>query len=120
MAVDYGCGLWLWTMAPQHLLVAFSSTLVYVSMMVMTVVLRHAPGTLQATLAEELGLVHKEVTLVMTDVQASSKLWEWSVSFSCCMMSCVCIPGLCVTDAVVSHACVSWQCIHVCMLGLMS
>jgi len=38
---------------------------------------RHAPGTLQASLAEELGLVHKEITLVMTDVQASSKLWEW-------------------------------------------
>lgn len=38
---------------------------------------RHAPGTLQAGLAEELGLVHKEITLVMSDVQASSKLWEW-------------------------------------------
>ncbi len=72
----------------------------------MTVVYRHAPGTLQARLAEELGLVHKEVTLVMTDVQASSKLWEWLASFSCCMMSCVCIPGLCFMDmlTVMSHA----------------
>ncbi len=72
----------------------------------MTVAYRHAPGTLQTTLAEELGLVHKEVTLVMTDVQASSKLWEWSVSFPCCMMSAVCIPGLCFMDmlTIVSHA----------------
>ncbi|KAL3134262.1 hypothetical protein ABBQ38_006526 [Trebouxia sp. C0009 RCD-2024] len=35
------------------------------------------PGTISAKLTQELGLVHKEVTLVMTDVQASSKLWEW-------------------------------------------
>ena len=39
---------------------------------------RNPPGTLKASLAEEMGLVHKEVTLVMSDVQASSKLWEWS------------------------------------------
>jgi class 3 adenylate cyclase len=79
VAVDNGCRQWLWTMAPQHLLVMRSHTPVYcnISMMVMTVVCRHAPGTLQARLAEELGLVHKEITLVMTDVQASSKLWEW-------------------------------------------
>ncbi len=64
-------------MALQHLLVTHSSTPVQISMMIMTVVCRHAPGTLQARLAEELGLVHKEVTLVMSDVQASSKLWEW-------------------------------------------
>ena len=65
------------TMALQHLLVAHSSIPVPISMVIMIVVYRHAPGTLQATLAEELGLVHKEVTLVMSDVQASSKLWEW-------------------------------------------
>ncbi len=78
----------------------------YVTMMVMTAVYRHAPGTLEARLAEELGLVHKEVTLIMTDVQASSKLWEWLVPFPCCMMSCVCIPGLCCMDTyiVMSHA----------------
>ena len=38
---------------------------------------RHAPGTLQPDLAEDMGLSPKEITLVMTDVQASSKLWEW-------------------------------------------
>ena len=38
---------------------------------------RHRPGTLQPQQEQELGLGHKEVTLVMTDVQASSKLWEW-------------------------------------------
>ena len=38
---------------------------------------RNVPGTISAGLAQDLGLVHKEVTLVMTDVQASSKLWEW-------------------------------------------
>lgn len=38
---------------------------------------RHIPGTLQLQQAQELGLGHKEATLVMTDVQSSSKLWEW-------------------------------------------
>ena len=28
-------------------------------------------------LAEQLGLVSKEVSIVMTDVQGSSRLWEW-------------------------------------------
>lgn len=38
---------------------------------------RNTPGTISAQLAQDLGLMHKEITLVMTDVQASSKLWEW-------------------------------------------
>ena len=38
---------------------------------------RNPPGRLSPTLAQDLGLNHNEITLVMTDVQASSKIWEW-------------------------------------------
>ena len=38
---------------------------------------RQPPGTLKEGLAEQLGLVSKEVSIVMTDVQGSSRLWEW-------------------------------------------
>ncbi|KAK9815654.1 hypothetical protein WJX72_007454 [[Myrmecia] bisecta] len=40
--------------------------------------LSHAPGTLKETAAKKLGLVHKEITLVMTDVEGSTELWEWN------------------------------------------
>ena len=40
---------------------------------------RSCPGVVSAGLCQELGLVHREITLVTTDVQASSKLWEWCV-----------------------------------------
>ncbi|DBA91536.1 TPA: hypothetical protein ACH3X1_003159 [Trebouxia sp. C0004] len=39
---------------------------------------RQPPGTLKEGLAEQLGLVSKEVSIVMTDVQGSSRLWEWN------------------------------------------
>ena len=35
---------------------------------------RHAPGTLKASV---MGLVDDEVTLVMTDIEGSTSLWEW-------------------------------------------
>ena len=38
---------------------------------------RTPPGTVKEGLAEQLGLIAKEVTIVMTDVQGSSRLWEW-------------------------------------------
>lgn len=38
---------------------------------------RAPPGTLKEGLVEQLGLVPKEVSIVMTDVQGSSRLWEW-------------------------------------------
>ena len=38
---------------------------------------REPPGTLKEGLAEQLGLIAKEVSIVMTDVQGSSRLWEW-------------------------------------------
>lgn len=38
---------------------------------------RSPPGTLKEGLAEQLGLTPKEVTIVVTDVQGSSRLWEW-------------------------------------------
>lgn len=38
---------------------------------------RSPPGTVKEGLAEQLGLVAKEVSIVMTDVQGSSRLWEW-------------------------------------------
>ncbi|KAK9834423.1 hypothetical protein WJX74_001487 [Apatococcus lobatus] len=36
---------------------------------------RHAPGTLKASV---MGLVDDEVTLVMTDIEGSTSLWEWN------------------------------------------
>lgn len=44
---------------------------------------RSPPGTLKEGLSEQLGLVPKEVTIVMTDVQGSSRLWEWCVLIVC-------------------------------------
>ena len=38
---------------------------------------RNPPGKLPPNVAQDLGLGRDEITLVMTDVQASSKLWEW-------------------------------------------
>ena len=57
MLTETGTGLWLWSDKWSCC--------------------SNVPGTLPAGLAQELGLVHQEITLVMTDVQASSKLWEW-------------------------------------------
>lgn len=58
---------------------------------------RHKPGTLRADQAQDLGLIHKEVTLVLTDVQASSSLWEWWASSTCflCPASANHLPSLC-------------------------
>ncbi|KAA6421082.1 MAG: serine threonine kinase [Trebouxia sp. A1-2] len=39
---------------------------------------RNAPGRLPASVVQDLGLIKDEITLVMTDVQASSRLWEWN------------------------------------------
>ena len=45
---------------------------------------RNPPGRLPNNVLQDLGLKKNEITLVMTDVQASSKLWEW----------CVFLPGI--------------------------
>ena len=51
---------------------------------------------MSAGLCQELGLVHREITLVTTDVQASSKLWEW----------CVCLSLASLLDALhAAHSC---------------
>ncbi|DBA84440.1 TPA: hypothetical protein ACH3X1_006072 [Trebouxia sp. C0004] len=39
---------------------------------------RNPPGRLPASVVQDLGLSKDEITLVMTDVQASSRLWEWN------------------------------------------
>ncbi|KAK9822556.1 hypothetical protein WJX74_004389 [Apatococcus lobatus] len=39
---------------------------------------RHPPGTLAKGVGKSVGLVFQEVTLVMTDVQGSTELWEWN------------------------------------------